>query len=47
MSEKDNLVKAINKNVRSGARKANLVLNFIKGLIFAVKKAVIIPKVAA
>ena len=31
MSEKDNLVKAINKNVRSGARKANLVLNFIKG----------------
>ena len=31
MSEEDNLVKAINKNVRSGARKANLVLNFIKG----------------
>tara|TARA_A100001011_G_scaffold365863_1_gene417917 strand:+ start:444 stop:821 length:378 start_codon:yes stop_codon:yes gene_type:complete len=31
MSEKINLVKAINKNVRSGARKANLVLNFIKG----------------
>ena len=31
MSEKSNLVKAINKNVRSGARKANLVLNFIKG----------------
>ena len=29
--EKNNLVKAINKNVRSGARKANLVLNFIKG----------------
>jgi len=29
--EKSNLVKAINKNVRSGARKANLVLNFIKG----------------
>ena len=28
--EKSNLVKAINKNVRSGARKANLVLNFIK-----------------
>ena len=26
MSEKNNLVKAINKNVRSGARKANLVL---------------------
>jgi large subunit ribosomal protein L22 len=31
MMEKNNLVKAINKNVRSGARKANLVLNFIKG----------------
>ena len=31
MSEKRNLIKAINKNVRSGARKANLVLNFIKG----------------
>ena len=31
MSEKNNLIKAINKNVRSGARKANLVLNFIKG----------------
>ena len=29
--EKNNLVKAINKNVRTGARKANLVLNFIKG----------------
>ncbi len=29
--EKSNLVKAINKNVRSGARKANLILNFIKG----------------
>ena len=29
--EKNNLVKAINKNVRSGARKANLLLNFIKG----------------
>ncbi len=29
--EKTNIVKAINKNVRSGARKANLVLNFIKG----------------
>ena len=31
MSEKTNIVKAINKNVRSGARKANLVWNFIKG----------------
>ena len=31
MSEKINIIKAINKNVRSGARKANLVLNFIKG----------------
>ena len=31
MSEKTNIVKAINKNVRSGTRKANLVLNFIKG----------------
>ena len=31
MSEKTNIVKAINKNVRSGARKANLGLNFIKG----------------
>ena len=29
--EKSNLIKAVNKNVRSGARKANLVLNFIKG----------------
>ncbi len=29
--EKNNLIKAINKNVRSGARKANLILNFIKG----------------
>ena len=29
--QKNNLVKAINKNVRSGARKANLVLNFVKG----------------
>ena len=29
--EKSNLIRAINKNVRSGARKANLVLNFIKG----------------
>ena len=31
MSEKDIVIKAINKNVRSGSRKANLVLNFIKG----------------
>jgi len=31
MSEKENIIKAINKNVRSGARKANLVLSFIKG----------------
>ena len=31
MSEKSNIIKAINKNDRSGARKANLVLNFIKG----------------
>ena len=31
MSEKNNIIKAINKNVRSGARKADLVLNFIKG----------------
>ena len=31
MSEKNNIVKAVNKNVRSGARKANLLLNFIKG----------------
>ena len=31
MNEKINIIKAINKNVRSGARKANLVLNFIKG----------------
>ena len=29
--EKSNLIKAVNKNVRSGARKANLVLNFVKG----------------
>ena len=29
--EKNNLIKAINKNVRSGSRKANLILNFIKG----------------
>ena len=31
MSDKTNIVKAVNKNVRSGARKANIVLNFIKG----------------
>ena len=31
MTDKNNVIKAINKNVRSGARKANLVLNFIKG----------------
>ena len=31
MTDKNNPIKAINKNVRSGARKANLVLNFIKG----------------
>ena len=31
MTEKNIVIKAINKNVRSGARKANLVLNFIKG----------------
>ena len=31
LQNKNNLVKAINKNVRTGARKANLVLNFIKG----------------
>ena len=31
MTEKNNIIKAINKNVRSGARKANLVLKFIKG----------------
>ena len=31
MSEQNNIIKAINKNVRSGARKANLVLKFIKG----------------
>ncbi len=31
MIEKDNLIKAVNKNVRSGSRKANLILNFIKG----------------
>ena len=37
--QKNNLVKAINKNVRTGARKANLVLNFIKGkrLIVAIR----------
>tara|TARA_B000000460_G_scaffold223937_1_gene177334 strand:+ start:393 stop:770 length:378 start_codon:yes stop_codon:yes gene_type:complete len=31
MIEKENLIKAVNKNVRSGSRKANLILNFIKG----------------
>ena len=31
MIQKDNLIKAVNKNVRSGSRKANLILNFIKG----------------
>ena len=31
MIGKDNLIKAVNKNVRSGSRKANLILNFIKG----------------
>ena len=31
MTEKTNIVKAVNKNVRSGSRKANLLLNFIKG----------------
>ena len=31
MIEEDNLIKAVNKNVRSGSRKANLILNFIKG----------------
>ncbi len=31
MMQKNNIVKAINKNVRTGARKANLLLNFIKG----------------
>ena len=31
MIEKNNLIKAVNKNVRSGSRKANLILNFIKG----------------
>ena len=29
--EKNNIVKAINKNVRSSPRKVSLVLNFIKG----------------
>jgi len=29
--QKNNLVKAINKNVRTSPRKANLILNFIKG----------------
>ena len=31
MTDKNNIIKSINKNVRSGARKANLVLKFIKG----------------
>ena len=31
MSDKNLTVRAVNNNVRSGARKANLVLNFIKG----------------
>ena len=31
MIQKDNLIKAVNKNVRSGSRKANLILNFFKG----------------
>ena len=31
MTEKNNIIKSINKNVRSVARKANLVLKFIKG----------------
>mgnify|MGYP001809061988 CR=1 FL=1 len=31
MTEKNNIIKAINKNGRSGARKANLILKFIKG----------------
>ncbi len=31
MIQKDNLIKAVNKNVRSASRKANLILNFIKG----------------
>ena len=31
MSEKTNIVKAINKNVRSSPRKLALVLNYIKG----------------
>ena len=31
MSDKTNILKAVNKNVRSGARKANILLNFIKG----------------
>ena len=29
--QKNNIVRAVNKNVRSSTRKANLVLNFIKG----------------
>ena len=31
MIQKHNLIKEVNKNVRSGSRKANLILNFIKG----------------
>ena len=31
MQKNKNFVKAVNKNVRSGSRKANLILNFIKG----------------
>ena len=31
MEKSNPIIKAVNKNVRSGARKANLVLNFIKG----------------
>ena len=31
MQKNNSTVKAINKNVRSGARKANLILSFIKG----------------
>ena len=31
MEKNNSTIKAINKNVRSGARKANLILNFIKG----------------
>ncbi len=31
MIKKENIIKTVNKNVRSGSRKANLILNFIKG----------------